>query len=66
MVSALVMSRGNYDFKRLFTISEFYDRDPSAYYGTLQRHLRSLIAAGLIRAVQSSTHDPTAHYEANS
>jgi Fic family protein len=149
MVSALVMSRGNYNFKRLFTLSEFYDRDPSAYYGTLQsvrghdmgmtgwleyyvgglatqmqevqnkgeqviktgilqikagaaglsgtalsvfsailkggnntpsaleaklhisrstlqRHLRSLIAAGLIRAVQSSTHDPTAHYEANS
>ena len=32
---------------------------------TLQRHLRSLIGAGLVRAVQSSTHDPTAHYEAN-
>jgi len=32
---------------------------------TLQRHLRSLIEAGFIRAVQSSTHNPTAHYEAN-
>jgi Fic family protein len=148
LLATLVMYRGNYDFKRLFTLSEFYDRDPSAYYGalqrvlehdmdmtgwleyyvgglatqmqevqskgeqvtktgvlqikagavafsgtalsvfsailrdgintpsaltvklhisrtTLQRHLRSLIGAGLIRAVQSSAHDPTAHYEAN-
>jgi len=148
LLAMLVMYRGNYDFKRLFTISEFYDRDRSAYYAalqrvrehdmdmtgwleyyvgglatqmqevqskgeqviktgvlqikagavgfsgtalsvfsailkdgintpsaltvklhisrsTLQRHLRSLIGAGLIRAVQSGTHDPTAHYEAN-
>jgi len=148
LLATLVMYRGNYDFKRLFTLSEFYDRDRSAYYAalqtvrghdmdmtgwleyyvgglatqmqevrskgeqviktsillikagaaglsgtalsvfsailkdgvntplaleaklhisrsTLQRHLRSLIGAGLVRAVQSSTHDPTAHYEAN-
>jgi len=148
LLATLVMYRGNYDFKRLFTMSEFYDRDSSAYYAalqrvrehdmdmsgwleyyvgglatqmqevqskgeqviktgvlqikagtvgfsgtalsvfsailrdgintpsaltvklhisrsTLQRHLRSLIGAGLIRAVQSSSHDPTAHYEAN-
>jgi Fic family protein len=148
LLAMLVMYRGNYDFKRLFTMSEFYDRDRSAYYAalqrvrehdmdmtgwleyyvgglatqmqevqskgeqviktgvlqfragavgfsgtalsvfsailregintpsaltvklhishsTLQRHLRSLIGAGLIRAVQSGTHDPTAHYEAN-
>jgi Fic family protein len=32
----LVMYRGNYDFKRLFTLSEFYDRDRSAYYAALQ------------------------------
>jgi Fic family protein len=148
LLATLVMYRDNYDFKRLFTLSEFYDRDRSAYYAalqtvrghdmdmtgwleyyvgglatqmqevqnkgkqiiktgilqikagaaglsgtalsvfaailkggsqtpvdliaklhisrsTLQRHLRSLIGAGLVRAVQSSTHDPTAHYEAN-
>jgi Fic family protein len=141
LLAMLVMYRGNYDFKRLFTLSEFYDRDSSAYFGalqrvrehdmdmtgwfeyyvgglatqmeevqskgkqvikagaaglseaalsvfsailnngintpsaletklhmngrTLQRHLRSLIGAGFIRAVQLSTHDPAAHYEAN-
>lgn len=148
LLATLVMYRGNYDFKRLFTISEFYDRDRSAYYAalqtvrsydmdmtgwleyyvsglatqmqevqskgdqviktgilqikagaaglsgtalsmfsailrdgsqtpadlmarlhisrsTVQRQLRSLVKAGLIRAVQSSTHDPTARYEAN-
>jgi Fic family protein len=148
LLATLVMYRGNYDFKRLFTISEFYDRDRSAYYAalrtvrshnmdmtdwleyyvsglatqmqevqskgeqviktgilqikagaaglsgtalsmfsailrdgsqtpadliaklhisrsTVQRQLRSLVKAGLVRAVQSSTHDPTAHYEAN-
>ena len=37
LLAMLVMYRGNYDFKRLFTLSEFYDRDPSAYYGALQR-----------------------------
>ncbi|MHB8106142.1 MAG: Fic family protein [Candidatus Cryosericum sp.] len=148
LLATLVMYRGNYDFKRLFTISEFYDRDRSAYYAalqsvrdhdmdmtgwleyyvsglstqmqevqnkgeqviktgvlqikagsaglsgtalnvfstilregsqtpadltaklhisrsTVQRQLRNLIEAGLVRVVQSSTHDPTARYEAN-
>src|SRR5664279_177658 len=141
LLATLVMYRDNYDFKRLFTLSEFYDRDSSAYFGalqrvhshdmdmtgwleyyvgglatqmeevqskseqvikagaaglseaalsvfsailnngintpsaletklhmngrTLQRHLRSLIGAGFIRAMQLSTHDPAAHYEAN-
>ncbi|HZL82555.1 MAG TPA: Fic family protein [Candidatus Deferrimicrobium sp.] len=37
LLATLVMYRGNEDFKRLFTFSEFYDRDPSAYYGALQR-----------------------------
>ncbi|MHB8107352.1 MAG: Fic family protein [Candidatus Cryosericum sp.] len=36
LLATLVMYRGNYDFKRLFTISEFYDRDRSAYYAALQ------------------------------
>ena len=148
LLATLVLYRGNYDFKRLFTISEFYDRDRTAYYAalqsvrehdmdmtgwleyyvnglatqmqevqdkgehiiktgilqikagaaglsgtalnvlsaiikggpqttadltaklhmsrsTVQRQLKNLIEAGLVHAVQSSTHDPTAHYEAN-
>ena len=36
LLATLVMYRGNYDFKRLFTLSEFYDRDRSAYYVALQ------------------------------
>jgi Fic family protein len=36
LLATLVMYRGNYDFKRLFTISEFYDRDRSGYYAALQ------------------------------
>jgi Fic family protein len=36
LLATLVMYRGNYDFKRLFTLSEFYDRDRSAYYAALQ------------------------------
>ena len=28
--------RAGYDFKRLFTLSEFYDRDRSAFYAALQ------------------------------
>lgn len=36
LLATLVLYRGNYDFKRLFTISEFYDRDRSAYYAALQ------------------------------
>jgi len=37
LLATLVMYRGNYDFKRVFTMSEFYDRDSSAYYVALQR-----------------------------
>ena len=36
LLSTLVLYRGGYDFKRLFTISEFYDRDRSAFYAALQ------------------------------
>jgi Fic family protein len=36
LLATLVMYRDNYDFKRLFTLSEFYDRDRSAYYAALQ------------------------------
>ena len=36
LLATLVMYRGNYDFKRLFTLSEFYDRDRSGYYAALQ------------------------------
>ena len=37
LLSALCLCRAGYDFKRLFTISEFYDRDRPAFYGALQR-----------------------------
>jgi len=30
------LSRKGYDFKRLFTISEYYDRDRPAYYRAIQ------------------------------
>lgn len=36
LLSALCLYRSGYDFKRLFTISEYYDRDRSAYYRALQ------------------------------
>ena len=32
LLSTLVLYRPGYDFKRLFTISEFYDRDRAAFY----------------------------------
>jgi Fic family protein len=147
LLATLVLYRGGYDFKRLFTVSEFYDRNRAAYYDalqtvrnhdmdmtgwleyyvrglsakmrevqnkgerviqisilltkagtaglsgnalsilsailkdgintpstladklhisrmTVQRHLKSLVEAGFVRSVQSSTNDPTAHYEA--
>jgi Fic family protein len=147
LLATLVLYRGGYDFKRLFTVSEFYDRNRAAYYDalqsvrnhdmdmtgwleyyvrglstqmrevqskgeqvmqtsillarasaaglsgnalsilsailkdgvntpsaladklhisrmTVQRHLKSLVEAGFVRVVKSSTHDPTAHYEA--
>jgi Fic family protein len=36
LLSTLCLYRTGYDFKRLFTISEYYDRDRIAYYKALQ------------------------------
>jgi len=36
LLSALCLYKTGYDFKRLFTISEYYDRDRPAYYQALQ------------------------------
>ncbi len=36
LLSTLCLYRTGYDFKQLFTISEFYDRDRQAYYRALQ------------------------------
>lgn len=36
LLSTLCLYRKGYDFKRLFTISEYYDRDRSAYYRAIQ------------------------------
>ena len=36
LLSTLCLYRAGYDFKRLFTISEFYDRDRAAFYSALQ------------------------------
>ena len=36
LLSTLCLYRAGYDFKRLFTLSEFYDRDRSAFYRALQ------------------------------
>ena len=36
LLSMLCMYRKGYDFKRLFTLSEFYDRDRSGYYRAIQ------------------------------
>jgi Fic family protein len=36
LLSTLCLYRSGYDFKRLFTISEFYDRDRSRFYRALQ------------------------------
>lgn len=36
LLSTLYLIRAGYDFKRLFTISEFYDRDRPAFYRALQ------------------------------
>ena len=35
-LSTLCLYRAGYDFKRLFTISEYYDRDRPAFYAALQ------------------------------
>jgi Fic family protein len=36
LLSTLCLYRAGYDFKRLFTISEFYDRDRLAFYRAIQ------------------------------
>ena len=36
LLSTLVLYRAGYDFKRLFTISEYYDRNRAAFYTALQ------------------------------
>jgi Fic family protein len=36
LLSTLCLYRAGYDFKRLFTISEYYDRDRAAFYRALQ------------------------------
>jgi Fic family protein len=36
LLSTLCLYRAGYDFKRLFTISEFYDRDRPAFYRAIQ------------------------------
>ena len=36
LLSTLCLYRAGFDFKRLFTISEFYDRDRGAFYRALQ------------------------------
>jgi len=36
LLSTLCLYRAGYDFKRLFSISEFYDRDRSAFYAAIQ------------------------------
>lgn len=36
LLSTLCLYRAGYDFKRLFTLSEFYDRDRGAFYAALQ------------------------------
>ncbi len=36
LLSTLCLYRSGYDFKRLFTLSEFYDRDRSSFYRAIQ------------------------------
>ena len=36
LLSTLCLYRGGYDFKRLFTLSEYYDRDRAAYYRAIR------------------------------
>jgi hypothetical protein len=36
MAATLCLYRSSYDFKRLFTLSEFYGRDRGAFYAAIQ------------------------------
>ena len=47
LLSMLCMYRSGYDFKQLFTLSEYYDRDRSNYYSAIQSvHQRNLDLTG--------------------
>jgi len=63
LLSTLCLYRTGYDFKRLFTISEYYDRDRPAYYEALQRDLKLLVEKGLVSQVATSPTDPTKFYQ---
>ena len=41
LLSTLLLYKAGYDFKRLFSISEYYDRDRLSFYGALQGVRRS-------------------------
>jgi len=36
LLSTLCLYRAGYDFRRLFTISQYYDRDRTAFYRAIQ------------------------------
>jgi Fic family protein len=36
-LSTLCLYRAGYDFKRLFSISEYYDRNRTGFYGAAER-----------------------------
>jgi len=36
LLSTLCLYRAGYDFKRMFTLSEYYDRDRAAFYAAIQ------------------------------
>lgn len=40
LLSTLCLYKAGYDFKRLFTISEYYDRDRPTFYKKIQTRLR--------------------------
>ena len=44
LLSTLCLYRAGYDFKRLFTISEYYDRDRMAFYPTFPIWLQSFLS----------------------
>ncbi len=37
LLSTLCLYRAGYDFKRLFTLSEYYDRDRTAFYAAIRK-----------------------------
>ena len=43
LLSMLCLYRAGYDFKRLFSISEYYDRDRASFYRALQGVRRDLL-----------------------